>query len=127
MWRTTQRLSSVFSTPSWSVKQMFIRCEGDLTTMVSKEEVVNLSKLCRLSVPEGIEMANVQKDLQNIRSALCTIQTAPTKNIEPLVSPVVHKLSLRDDTPAKGISDYPSDVDKMSGGYLVVPKFTADE
>jgi len=99
MWKTPLRLVSAFSSPSWSVKQMFIRCEGDISTMVTKEELVNLSKMCRLSVPEGAEMQRAQSDLQNIRSALCTIQTAPTKGVEPLVSPVRHHLVLREDTP----------------------------
>jgi aspartyl-tRNA(Asn)/glutamyl-tRNA(Gln) amidotransferase subunit C len=63
---------------------------------LSKEEVIKIAKLARLSLSET-EIEKYSKDLNAILSYVEQLQELDTKNVEPMIGAINHQKPLRED------------------------------
>ncbi len=63
---------------------------------LSKEEVIKIAKLARLSLNEA-EIEKYSKDLNAILGYVEQLQELDTKNVEPMIGAINHQKSLRED------------------------------
>ena len=90
---------------------------------IDSKTLTTMCRLARLAIDDK-EMAGFTKDVQSILTWVAELDQVPTKNIDPLASPVQHALPLRDDEVRDG-----DDVEAVLGNapervadFYVVPK-----
>ena len=91
--------------------------------MISREEVVHISKLAKLKLKEE-EIEKYQIELTEIINLINKLNELDTENIEPLQHPVIFEASMRKDILGKSLSTEEAllNAPLKDDSFFIVPK-----
>jgi aspartyl-tRNA(Asn)/glutamyl-tRNA(Gln) amidotransferase subunit C len=102
--------------------QLFINSAGIFHMPLSNEQVVHLTRLARLSMPDDVNVTRMQLD--SIFTLIAQMQSVDTSNIEPMSHPQELAARLREDivteTPCRAA--FQAIAPQAEAGLYLVPK-----
>ncbi len=96
--------------------------KGDIMDKLTKEEVMHVAHLARISVSED-EIDKYARDLKLLLDDVDKIRNIETSTDELLVTPVEYESTLRKDTDTSSINfnDVKNNVPAVAGNFVEVP------